>query len=201
MNTYTVLLFGRIDINKCSSIHSLNCSGHQGRTQSDDQWPRVWVPLISRPVANYREGGTTPLWGVRLSWSFEAHCRFFSWPEYSFSSNCIMWARYFRVMCFCVRLAKLSTCLLVIRYHIGCYLLLRTVITKCILPMSPASSLVVKIPPFRTLYSPSCDALLRGMSDLTGFILILLTYFLCCILLGPCGLTVGPCVFNHIMQC
>ena len=41
-------------------------SGHQGRTQSDPHWPQVSVPLISRPVVSYREGGTTPLRGVQL---------------------------------------------------------------------------------------------------------------------------------------
>ena len=25
-------------------------------------WPQVSVPLISRPVARYRRGGTTPMW-------------------------------------------------------------------------------------------------------------------------------------------
>jgi hypothetical protein len=39
-------------------------SGHQGRTRSDPRRPQVSVPLISRPVVSYREGGTTPLWGV-----------------------------------------------------------------------------------------------------------------------------------------
>ena len=47
-------------------------SDHQGRTQSDGHQPQVSVPLrasyttvlISRPVASYRKGGTTPPRGV-----------------------------------------------------------------------------------------------------------------------------------------
>ena len=27
-------------------------------------WPQVSVPLISRPVARYRKGGTTPMWSL-----------------------------------------------------------------------------------------------------------------------------------------
>ena len=58
-NIYYKILFSYIST--LLHINSSEDSGHQRRTQSDGHQPQVSVPLISRPVASYGEGRTTPL--------------------------------------------------------------------------------------------------------------------------------------------
>ena len=79
-------------------LQFLKSSGHQGRNQTNPQWPQVSVPLMSQPVAGYRKGGTTPLYRrpdrliLSWYWPFRPFTFFFEWP------HVLGYAGYLRVM-------------------------------------------------------------------------------------------------------